>query len=71
LTISVNENSVTEAQATNYVRREFSYGKFNRSWSLPKNTNIEGISANYDAGILTVSIPEESSRSASRKIEID
>jgi HSP20 family protein len=71
LTISVTQNSDTDARSSNYVHREFSCNKLSRSWQLPKSTNIEGIAAVYDSGILTVSVPEESNQSESRKIVID
>ena len=71
LTIRVTQNSDMGARTTNYVHREFSYNKLSRSWRLPESVNIEGITAVYDAGILTVSVPEENNQSSSRKIEIE
>lgn len=38
-------------------RSEFSYGSFVRSVALPAGANAEDISATYDKGILTVSVP--------------
>ena len=71
LTISVAQNSDSDDRSSNYVYREFSYNKLSRSWQLPKSANIEGISAIYDSGILTVSVPGENNQSLSRKIEIE
>jgi len=35
-----------------------SYKSFQRSWSLPKNTNPKNINAEYNQGILSVIIPK-------------
>ncbi len=37
--------------------QEWQYNEFKRSWSLPENTNVEGITARYEAGILHVDVP--------------
>ena len=37
--------------------REYRFQSFKRSFSLPENTNIEGIVARYEAGILYVDVP--------------
>jgi HSP20 family protein len=41
-----------------YTRKEFSYGSFKRSWSLPENIDTESIKASYENGILNVAIPK-------------
>jgi HSP20 family molecular chaperone IbpA len=41
----------------NYFRRERSYGKFQRSFTLPMNVNAEDIKAAYKDGLLKVEIP--------------
>lgn len=38
-------------------RSEFSYGSFTRSVTLPGTADEDGITASYDKGILTVSVP--------------
>lgn len=41
-----------------YIHQEYSQlTKFKRSFSLPDNINIERVDANYESGILKVSIP--------------
>ena len=43
---------------TKYIQQEFSqYTSFERSWTLPKDVNIDAIDASYDAGILQISVP--------------
>jgi HSP20 family protein len=53
------------------VSREFNTSNLTRSWSLPKNVNVETIDASYDAGILTVTLPFKTTvDTAIRRIEI-
>jgi HSP20 family protein len=40
------------------LRYERSYGRFSRSFSLPPNVDVEGISASAQDGVLTVTIPK-------------
>lgn len=42
-----------------YTYREFYYQDFKRSFSLTEELNTDGISAKYEEGILTVSIPKK------------
>ncbi|MBX7181328.1 MAG: Hsp20/alpha crystallin family protein [Bacteroidia bacterium] len=42
-----------------YTRKEFSYGSFKRSWTLPENIETESIKASYENGILNVEIPKK------------
>ncbi len=55
-----------------FTKREFSYQSFSRSFTLPLIADGERISANYENGILVVSIPkkEEAKPKPSRMIEI-
>lgn len=39
-------------------RSERRYGKFSRSFSLPQDISAEGIEANFDNGVLTVTLPK-------------
>ena len=41
------------------VHREYRYTNIKRTFTLPENTNIDGISARYEAGILYVDVPVE------------
>ena len=69
LTVST-ENEVKEDE--NSLRREYSYHKFSRSWSLPETVNVDNISAEYVAGILELNIPvEEVNINKTKKIEVN
>jgi len=65
-------SSAMQSQPQRYTRREFSYTSFQRSFTLPESVNSEKISANYQNGILTVTVPkrEEQRASLSRHIDI-
>jgi len=69
LTISsAVESHETSSDDTRHTR-EFSYMKFDRSWTLPKGVNSTAINARYDAGILSVMVPV--STEESQKLVID
>lgn len=55
------------------TKREFHYGSFKRSFTLPENVNAEKINANYNNGGLTVSIAkkEEMKQNAKRQISVE
>jgi HSP20 family protein len=61
------EAEVQDDSSTNYSR-EFTVSSFKRQWTLPQNTNEEGIEANYKNGVLELSIP--SSKENRRNISI-
>src|SRR5271169_2017331 len=49
------ENKVKEE---NYLRIERAYGSFSRSFSLANSVNSEAIKADYQNGVLTLTIPK-------------
>lgn len=49
--------SDTDVYSETLTSQEFAYSSFTRSWTLPKDSTSEAISARYDAGILYVNIP--------------
>ncbi len=49
------ENKVKEE---NYLRIERAYGSFSRSFSLANSVNSEAIKADYQNGVLTLSLPK-------------
>jgi HSP20 family protein len=57
----------------NYVRREFSYTSFQRSFSIPETVDAENIKAKYDNGVLYVELPKkkEAVEKASKQIKIE
>ena len=55
-----------------YMRREFSFHTFKRSFQLPDTVDQENIKASHDAGILNIVLPrkEEVVQKAPKQIEI-
>jgi len=58
LTISGEKKQETEDKGQNYYRTERSYGSFQRCISLPPNIEADKIDANFNKGILTVTLPK-------------
>jgi len=61
-----------EEQGGKFIRKEFSYNSFCRTFALPSSVNAEKISAKYEEGILTVLLPkkEEAKVISARQIAI-
>ena len=61
-----------EDKNTRYLRREFSYSKFEQTLILPDDVKKEDISARVDNGVLTVELPKiiEEKVKVSRQIDI-
>ncbi len=61
-----------EKEEGRYMRREFSYASFTRSFSLPEAVEAEKIKAKHKDGILMITIPkrEEAKRKPPKQIEI-
>jgi HSP20 family protein len=53
-----------------FTRREFSYGTFSRSFTLPDTINVDKIGAEVKDGILTVTLPKMEEVKVSKKISI-
>ena len=59
------KSSENEKQKGHYVRREFSYTKFQQTMLLPEDTDREAIAAKVENGVLTVNLPKI------KKVEIE
>lgn len=74
LIISMEKKSESnDKKEGRYLRREFSYSKFQQAMILPENVEKEKITAKVDNGVLTISIPkkeEDAKTPASKVIEI-
>lgn len=69
LSISGERKFEKEDKGKTYHRVETSYGSFNRSFQLPDNVDEESVSANYENGILNISIDKAEDK-VTKKIEI-
>lgn len=70
LVISSEKETENNEEKENYTRKEFSYSKFQRTFTLPKNIDSKQISGTYVNGILSVEIPKIEKDQISKKIEI-
>ena len=57
-------------KADKYLRREFNFNAFKRSFTLPENVGVEGIKAAYTEGVLNVTIPKVEVKKTTQSIEI-
>ncbi|NNM23016.1 MAG: Hsp20/alpha crystallin family protein [Flavobacteriaceae bacterium] len=54
-----------------YTRKEFNYGSFTRSFTLPEEVNTENIEASYTDGVLSITVPKtELKEDIKRMVEI-
>ena len=58
LTIRGERKFEKQVNENNYLRVERSYGSFSRSFSLANTVNSEAIKADYQNGVLSLSIPK-------------
>lgn len=68
-----NETKEEDKENKKYLRREFSYSKFQQALVLPDDVEKEKINANVSDGVLTIELPKrtpEEKAKISRQIEI-
>lgn len=71
LSISGERKTKKEDKEDDYYKVESSYGKFERSFTLPENVDTENIQAESKDGVLEVVIPKiEKAEKKPKKIEI-
>jgi len=74
LTIRVQKEESKDAETTDnntkYIKREFSFNQFSRSFTLDKTIAQSDIEATYDNGILRVSLKKAVNPEIIKKIEI-
>ena len=56
LTVKGERKFESEEKEENFHRIERRYGSFVRSFTVPQTVDTDSVSANYDAGVLTVSL---------------
>ncbi|MDB5246779.1 MAG: heat shock protein Hsp20 [Segetibacter sp.] len=59
LTVSYEQKAQTENKELKFVRKEFSFQSFKRSFTLDEKINADGIEAKYENGILKVFLPKK------------
>src|SRR6476659_10913725 len=59
LTVTGERKIEKEEKEENFRRVERQYGSFTRSFTLPQTVDSENVSANYDKGVLKISLPKK------------
>ncbi len=71
LTISFEQKEESKEEGKKWLREEFKFRSFKRSFTLGDLVDVEQISAKYDAGILKINLPKKEAVIAAKKeIEI-
>jgi HSP20 family protein len=70
LTISSEIEDQKREEGKNYTRKEFYYGSFSRSFTLPKTIDLDSIKAEYEQGILKIALPKKDEARVEMKKEI-
>jgi HSP20 family protein len=58
LTISGERKFEKDVEKESYHRIERAYGAFSRSFTLPRNVRVDEAKANFNDGVLTVTLPK-------------
>jgi HSP20 family protein len=69
LKIKAERKQPNEVKEENWYARSFSYGQFERSWTLPKEVNPDEVSAEFKNGVLEIRVPRAKA-AISKKIEV-
>jgi len=72
LTIASEKEENQGNENTNFTMKEFSHTGFTRSFTLPKSVNTDMIKANYESGVLNLTLPkkEEEKMKLNKEIKI-
>ena len=68
-----NESGEKDKDGKRYLRREFSYSKFQQAFDLPDNVDVEKINASMTNGVLPIELPKvavEEKAKTNRVIEV-
>lgn len=72
LTIKMEKKEDVNEQKAHYLRREFSYSKYEQTLILPDDVNKEKIGAKMNDGVLVITLPklEQNIKKIARQIEV-
>jgi HSP20 family protein len=59
LSLSGSRSYASEENKGGYHRQERFYGSFHRAFVLPETVDIEKVSAGYENGVLTITLPKK------------
>lgn len=66
LTLSGERSFDNEVKEENYYRRERSFGKFQRAFTMPADVDEEKIKAEFKDGVLQIEVPKPENKKAKR-----
>jgi HSP20 family protein len=66
MVVSATSKDSTEEKEDQYVRKEFNYMNFKRSFWLPESVNPEKIEAKYDKGLLNLRLAKSETHTGSK-----
>lgn len=58
LTVTSEKESKQDEEKENFMRKEFSYNSFSRSFSVPEIVDVEKINASHKNGVLIIGLPK-------------
>lgn len=70
-TLKISSKRASEKEEdtdSTFRKREFNYESFERSFKLPENIEIDNIQANYEDGVLKVTLPKMEEKKALKKM---
>lgn len=72
ITISCEKEETKEEKEKKFTKKEYNYSSFSRSFTLPDEVNKEKIEANYEDGLLKISLPrkEEAKKDSAKHIAV-
>lgn len=68
LTISAEKEINNETEDQNFTRKEFSFNKFSRRFTLPENINLDQIKGDYKDGVLNIELPKLEEKVEKKKL---
>ena len=71
LSVKAEKKEEIEEKDEKYLRREFKYERFYRSFNLPENINEDSIKATYHDGLLKISIDKKEVKPVINKKSIE
>lgn len=58
LTVSLEEKNEEQETEKNFIRREYRFSAFKKSFQLPENVDLGNITAGYENGVLLIILPK-------------
>ena len=71
LIVSGERKFSSEKKEGNIRSLETQFGTFSRSFALPENVDVAGISAKYNNGILEITVPKDEKKSLKTTIKVN